>query len=314
MNALLEAINRVALPTVGHAYNPKRVLLIDGDMLVYHACYTQQGTPSVGVAKKKCVNIINELLANSGAGKALLVLTSPSSPKCYRHLAAKTFPYQAKSSRGNRPECWYPIRQWIELYKTDTVSSKLVRYYEADDGIAMLTEQYGKGCNYDPDLVWVVSKDKDLRMVTGCTHIDWETSTITKVPKDSYHVVNTQSPTKPYGYYWFCYQMLAGDTVDSIAGCQGIGEANARKLLKDTKTIQEGIVKVQEAYITRYGADTYHRYFTEVAWLLWLRTQPHYDSFPEWLPLDGEYIKEMRQQIKDLNKIYQDLPIGDSNG
>lgn len=241
-----------------------RVLLIDGDILAYWCCGNDD-TP-VGRCRQTINNKLNAFREITLASKIEIHLTSRASHKGYRSLIAKHKPYQGNRAGSKRPKNWLAVRQFLETYRADDVEVKLWHDREADDGISYRVLRLWAESR-DPAKVFLASKDKDLRMITGCTHIDWDTYNVVSVPRNAWLIENPLDPDKPFGEYCFCYQLLAGDTVDNIQGIKGVGKVAATALLANTKTKQEGYQVVIELYMERESL----RLLIEHSMLLWMR-------------------------------------------
>jgi hypothetical protein len=88
-------------------------------------------------------------------------------------------------------------------------------------------------------LTKIVSIDKDLRCIIG-THVN---------PKDFSEIVVDESTAMEL-YYG---QLLQGDATDNIPGLPGIGPVKAKRLLESCKTELDYQEAVVNAYINQYG-------------------------------------------------------------
>lgn len=115
-----------------------------------------------------------------------------------------------------------------------------------------------------------VSHDKDLLQIPG-THYNWTTKE---------EVVIT--PKQGAMNYWT--QVLTGDDTDNVDGVDGIGPVKAKAILATVKTNKEAESLVKQTYVDKYGEDLGNEYFKEACALLWVRRtlQDNYVSRPTY--------------------------------
>ena len=136
---------------------------------------------------------------------------------------------------------------------------------EADD--AMVIHQYSRWKQGLKDTI-ICSRDKDVRQCPGW-HYSWEVgrqASIGPIEVDELGWLEHKSPEdrdakgklKPAkifgtGEKFFYYQMMTGDTVDSVAGIRGKGPVFGYHLLKDATSVRECYELVAEKYVQAWG-------------------------------------------------------------
>lgn len=269
-DALLAAGLEEAAPVVAPVPEqvPGRVLHMDGDLL----CYACGGNDDTTVAQSRfnALRRIEQMREMSGSERTVLHLTTSSSTKGDRRVIAQVKPYQGQRDSSRRPRNWGYLRELFETFAPQAqLSVKLWATREADDGMSFAAAHSA----YSLNPVVIGSGDKDLRMNTGCWHIDWTTLDMTFVPAGAFEVVGAND--KVYGLRWFWLQMLHGDTADNIPGLprldgKPVGPVRADKVLGGADTHLAAFDAVRDAYQLEYGAEWADR-FAEQAGLLWMR-------------------------------------------
>lgn len=142
---------------------------------------------------------------------------------------------------------------------------------EADDAL-------GIEATLDPELI-IATIDKDLNMIPG-RHYDWNKQIKYKVnPADA--------------IYWFCRQLLTGDSTDNIPGLPGVGEKKAEGLLAplrgDSRALFNAVVQEYNKgpFTFKDGTVTAGpvEYLSEQGILLWMQRVAE----ERWTP---DYFKE----------------------
>jgi hypothetical protein len=190
--------------------------------------------------------IMANILEQCGGTKRDLVtyLSGPSEDN-FRMEVATIKPY-----KGNRNKAWRPTyEQEIKAHLVKNWKGEYTLGQEADDalGIAQSKEDWGESV--------IVTNDKDLDMIPGCHY---------NFVKDERYTI---TPDVAIQYFW--YQMLVGDSTDNILGCPGIGEARAKKALKDVPPLKLEAA-VWALYVQSYGWAAWPA-LKENARLLWIR-------------------------------------------
>ncbi|APU00315.1 exonuclease [Ralstonia phage RS-PII-1] len=278
---------------------PGRVVHVDGDYLAYFAAGGDE--MPVGIARRVCAERIESFREMSGAASAVLHLTTSGSTKGERFLASTVKDYQGHRA-GKKPKNWQAMRDYLEHSEYATFKRAMWADREADDGIALASEQ--------GDIV-IATRDKDMRMLPGI-HVDWLNYTEVVVPRGAYEVIGDVDGLV-YGHKWFWLQMLQGDTADNIPGLpkfygKQCGPATAEKALAGTTCNAEAFDVVSRAYHAHYDKGWSDR-MAEQACLLWLRTDSAAspDNFLGIVPLPKaaarlmSRIGEQRATIDKLN-------------
>lgn len=232
--------------------------IIDADILIYEFAFAAEAywkhehaereepvevPPPWSVVERTIEGRIESIVSEAGAeGKPFLFFTGKNN---FRNHLAITHPYKDRESA--KPYHYYNVKAYL---KSEYLHQE-VDWLEADDllGIAMSSH---------PGKYICCSRDKDLRQIPG-HHFGWE--------------VNNQPQFGPMaidetgwlelgskrdkciggGSKFFHYQLLVGDSVDTIPGVPKIGAVGAFKLLSPTTTITEQEQAVVGAYRAAYG-------------------------------------------------------------
>lgn len=212
----------------------QRHVLVDGDLLVYRSCSTQD-VATVEECKSFFDNILDRVLWDlqdfPDEEGYTVFLTGKN------NFRKKIYPQYKDNRKTAKP--WFP--RWCKDYKEfqhtlNTVRQHAVDHwnaiicdgYEADDGIAMEATYRGY------KNVVIASSDKDFA----------------QIPCEIYNLYHwkLQTVTKPEARKNLWTQVLMGDAVDNIKGCPGIGKAKAAKLLAGCKTEDDYVKVVSEVY------------------------------------------------------------------
>lgn len=258
-----------------------RVLLIDGDGLAYY-CAGKDDT-SLAEAVYRTKEKIEAAMLACGASDYKLLLTGSGSDKGGRYAIATVKPYQGQRTNSRRPANWRGLREWLQGHPNAVITYD----QEADDLFAQLA--YAAD-----DAVVIYTQDKDMRMVTGAWHLDWQTHSMFYLPSGTFEMVVND---KVYGHKWFWLQMLQGDTADNIPGlpryvdakgtAKLMGEKTAALVLGGCVNNAEAADVVMDLYRGFYGTLSTdlpgHRHwatmFVEQAVLLWMRAAPIIQDF-----------------------------------
>lgn len=287
---------------------PGRTLVIDGDGLAYYCAGNDDTT------KDEARNSLNSKIAQAkaacGAEHVVLAVTGRGSHKGHRYAIARVKPYQGQRSNARRPRNWEFLRELLEAHPL----TRVVLDREADDVIG---EVSGAVSAKRPAAV-VLTQDKDMRMLTGCWHMDWATHGLLFVDSGTYELVHND---KVYGSKWFLLQLLQGDTADNIPGlpfyCDGsfyakghfgqgqlrklrIGEKGAQEALAKTTNFSEGLFVVRQLYLSYYGARADVE-LAEQAVLLWMRkgADAHWSEGPEAVGCSDAAIDELFNRVQE---------------
>lgn len=261
---------------------PGRVLYIDGDGLAYY-CAGKEGT-TIGEAIHRVKEKIEADILACGAESFRILLTGRGSDKGGRYIIATVKEYQGQRSGSRRPDNWEALRTWLESHENALITHD----EEADDLFARFA--------WHADVAPVIdTQDKDMRMVTGAWHLDWQTRHLFYLHTNTFEKVVED---KVYGHKWFWLQMLHGDTADNIPGLPKYindkgnpalcGPVTAAKLLAETTNNEQAFDIVAKLY-RGYYEDNWADMLAEQAMLLWIRHVPAPDAFLGLLPGNGPY-------------------------
>lgn len=262
--------------------------LLDGDVLIYEVGFGCQtgwegpDPPPFDVARELLDMKIANICALVGAtSPPILFLTGKGN---FRDELATILPY--KGNRNTPKPFHY---ENLRAYMVGVLGAIMVDGMEADDAMSLFQiniEMYrttnvsgryhwlGREFQVQPDQTSIIcSRDKDLRQVPGW-HYSWECG---KQPSwgpffvEGYGEIalDDKRKLKGWGDKWFLAQCIMGDTTDNIQGLEGVKDVGAFKTLADTKTYEEGLKAVVEAYRGIYG-DEWHKYLLENGQLLWM--------------------------------------------
>lgn len=192
-----------------------RHLQADADIFAYECCdYNEPLQKNIDVLDL----YIEQQRLLAGAGYINLHLTMGSKAGRYERATVKE--YQA--NRKNRD----PLQQkrvWeLRAYMATLPNAQAWTDREADDGMAQF--QVARIETHGLDSTVIMTKDKDLRMVSGF-HIHPDTLEINQAIGfgSCYLDESTSSKqVKGWGTSFFWHQMLMGDTADNIPGLPGL--------------------------------------------------------------------------------------------
>lgn len=308
------AVDAVPITFKAREAVPGRVVLVDGDYLVYTCC-GRDDTP-IGDARLRLMQKIDDLKTMAGAETVALHLTATGSHKGWRYAIATVTPYQGQREGSKRPKNWAQLREFVESYKGAAFKQKIWASREADDGIHLHSRLLG------PGKCVVAMKDKDSQMFDDCVHMDWDTFELTEVPKGTFEVEN--SVGRLFGRKWFWLQMLMGDAADKIPGLPKIlshtgklvdcGEARAKNALCMSTDNNDACMIVCKHYAHFYKEDWADR-FAEQAALLWMREDKD-AAINNWLtkiPSDSPQLPQLREAAGRLTDRVQEIIDAEAN-
>lgn len=214
-------------------------LLIDGDIIAYHAAFSKEGSTVTG-AIEKVDSIMSDLLYTCHKySKNDYSVYLTGSGNFRNNIVAD---YKANRPK-EKPQTLNLAKQWlINHYDAEVIDDQ-----EADDKIAIEANRLG----YD-DVV-VVSIDKDFRQLP-CLIYNYRKKEFFKVDELG-------------AKYNFWTQVLTGDRVDNIKGLDGIGPVKAKKILDGITTEQD----MYQAVLKAYNGDK--ESLTRTAQLVYLRRE-----------------------------------------
>lgn len=134
---------------------------------------------------------------------------------------------------------------------------------EADDEV--VSKAYA--CLKEETPYVIVGIDKDLKQAPGLHYnfVKEEGEFISKLEADTF----------------IFYQLLVGDSADSIGGIHGIGPVKASKIMKECKSVGDAYEAINDVYSATYKSNA-HDLFVERACKLYMLRYPD-DSFEKFL-------------------------------
>ena len=205
-----------------------KLLLIDGDMLLYKAaCAAEQEmrwddntwTLQTNMVEAKAEADRNiDTISKALKSKKIKVFFSPS--RTFRHDMWPAYKANRKDKR--KPLGIGELRDWM-MKEYDSVMYPRI---EADDAIGIWATE-------DPENRVAVSGDKDFGTlpIHWYNHLKDTLRIITKEEADNFHLV----------------QSLMGDTTDGFGGLKGCGPMTAKKLLDKNGATWQTVVDAYEA-------------------------------------------------------------------
>ncbi len=283
-----------------------RVAHIDADFLAYHASYEREGEDRTFDDMVLATNtMITDLRRSCAAEFAVLHTTPSGSTKAGRYDVAIQKGYQSARDNKEKPRFLEAVRGYMEHPNLPNTTGKPWMKAEADDGMAEAAWKAFNECNQH--LCVIASRDKDLRIVPTW-HFNFDTGEI-EGATDSFGFIKIKTTVrvnaagktikshKPRGYgtKFFWWQMLMGDSADTITGIPRCGIVTAAAMLEDCKTDYEAMQVVKAAY--KEYADTkgflhwetkdtvpWNEVFISEAQMLWMqRTAGDIDDVKKWL-------------------------------
>ena len=210
-------------------------LLIDMDIIVYHAALSSGGDTLSGVVDK-----LNDIMES--------ILGATEVPCEYQGYLTGTDNFRHELSdiyKAHRPKDKPLYYKFARQYLIDNWGAIVVDGQEADDAIAI------EATKNDPETTVVASIDKDMLQIP-CWHFNFV--------KGDWTFVEPADGTK-----FFYKQILTGDAADNIKGLFRVGPVKADKLLEGLTEEKE----LYEAVVKAYDGDEGR--VLENARLLWLR-------------------------------------------
>lgn len=232
-------------------------LLLDADIITYHAVYSSEGSTIAGLIDK-LDSIMGSIIYNLEHEEGLIFdyqgyLTGTGN---FRHEISDIY-------KAQRPKEKPITLKLARNYLVDNYNVSVVDGIEADDAIATEANRIG----YENAII--VSIDKDFMQIP-CTIYNYQKQTW-KVVSEWEAKVN------------FYTQVLTGDTADNIKGLHGIGPKKAAKILEGC----EDEVALYKACLDAYEGDSER--ILKGANLLWLRRH----EGQVWLPPEARVIDQV---------------------
>ena len=219
--------------------NP-RLLLLDGNALIYRAYYAMMRAPRVtttGIDTSATYGFVITLqdLLKRMRPSHIAVCLDPSGHNTFRHEAYPEY----KANRDKAPEGVIQAKTYLtpilEAYK---IPLYVVDGFEADDVIGTLAHEAG---NQDFE-TYMVTGDKDFgQLVTDRVKI---------LHPGKYEVLGVDEIKEKYGLQSPLQVIdllgLMGDTADNIPGCPGVGPKTAEKLIQQFGSIENMLEHTDE--------------------------------------------------------------------
>lgn len=210
---------------------------------------------------KNCYKTFDHLIKSwvqmSGCKDWTGYISKASGEKNFRYDIGRLKGYKSSASRSaEKPIYLEEVRQYARRHPNIKTARGSV---EVDDVVAALSQRKGwRGC--------LVTGDKDGLGVEN-THV-FIPDEMEKPQFSSKRVVgslskNPKGKVVGLGTLFWLHQLLYGDSVDSIAGCKGVGEVGSYNLLQPfsgvcNSYLPEAIAVVGEAYQRAYGEEFEH--------------------------------------------------------
>lgn len=215
-------------------------LLIDGDVIAYHAVYSKEAT-SVSSLTDKIDSLMEDIfVACSPYNRKFEYSVYLTGKGNFRHEISNVY-------KANRVKAKPVTLSLSKQYLVDQYNAVVVDGKEADDAIATEATELGF------DEVIIVSVDKDFKQLP-CLIFNYKKGDWLKVDELGSKI-----------NFW--KQVLTGDGVDNIKGVDGIGPRTAEKILKDLTTEEEMFKATLKAYAGDLEA------LTKTARLVYLQRQ-----------------------------------------
>ena len=191
----------------------KKVLLIDGDILLYKIALNNEVDTHWGdglwtlhcdenICKADVDLVIDDLGASLNADDYIVALTDTNN---FRKEILPTYKSNRKDKR--KPMTLKALRDYVIKKHNGVVWKNL----EADDILGIMSTE-----PTDEERI-VISIDKDLKTVPCNLSVDG---------------LSVENITQRMADYWFMIQTLTGDKVDGYDGIEGVGIKTAEKLIQ----------------------------------------------------------------------------------
>lgn len=216
-------------------------VLIDCDIIAYHAVYSKDGATVTGLLDKLDEIMESILSATIPYGQPHNYSAYLTGKGNFRHDLSPIY-------KAQRPKEKPMTLQLARNHLVDEWGAKVTEGYEADDAIAMEAHRLGY------ENVIVVSIDKDFKQLP-CLIYNYQKQSWLQVDEWASKIN-------------FYTQVLTGDTADNIKGVDGIGPKKALKALEGCTTEKD----LYEACLKAYEGNASQ--LDLAAQLLWLRREP----------------------------------------
>lgn len=213
-----------------------RILLVDGDVLVYRCGFAVEKNTDWGnglhtwhanidEATPAVHKIIEELRDDLKADKVIMALTCSDTPNFRKAFYP---PYKENRASIRKPLLWKAIREYI----VKTYDVRIKPNLEADDIIGIMATMPDTGQERI-----MVSIDKDFRSIPGRL----------------YHMLEKQMRVISEGAAdrAFMTQVLTGDATDHYPGLPGVGPKKAAAILEECDGLSEMWQRILVSYLAK---------------------------------------------------------------
>jgi len=218
-------------------YTKKRVLLVDGDILLYKVALQNEeavnwgdGLWTLHCYEDKCKSEVDAYIANLksslNAKNIRIALTS------HDNFRKDVLPSYKDNRKQKRKPLILPV---LRQYLIDKYKAQVWDGLEADDVLGIMATTSDPYFEFDKI---IVSIDKDMRQIPCAVSDDGMTFK---------NITNGEAD------YWFMMQTLMGDTVDGYTGLPSVGPKSADKILggDPNKPLKELWHLVLKAYLDK---------------------------------------------------------------
>ena len=205
-----------------------RVILIDGDILVYRAAALSEGAETPSLSFDVVAGMMQRFQADLQTTEYVVMFSSPIN---FRRFL---YPDYKSDRKASKPKFYDEVKS----YTAKTYDCETWAAVEADDAIVSTAIAYLAGGQYTPV---IVSLDKDLKQVPNTLYYNLVTGALETITAEA-------------AYTNLFIQCLTGDTVDHVGGIKGVGKKKAQKLIENhtVKNLDELYKTVVDIYL-RYG-------------------------------------------------------------
>lgn len=236
---------------------------MDADIVGYRCGFTTMTEP-VEIAKWRCNELIERILADTQATSYQLYLTASGDETAFRPMV---YPEYKQNRKAPKPTHYNALREFM----VEEWGAEIVSGIEADDALGIAQTEHSifprfgecaaaiEGAYLDGDSTFdsiICTIDKDLNMIPGM-HYNFVKNNLLYVSREE-------------AIYNFYKQVLMGDSVDNIKGIEGIGEKKACKILGSAEDEQTLFERTRNAY----NNDEEFLRTAEVIWIMRKHQEP----------------------------------------
>ncbi|QBQ08044.1 DNA polymerase I [Spiroplasma gladiatoris] len=215
----------------------KRILLVDGNALIFRAFYSSYGranlTTKSGVPTNAVYSFINMLLNIVQKNDYFdIKVAFDKGKKTFRHDKLKTYKAGRKQTPPELIEQFPIVREFLSNANIDWFE---LEGYEADDIIGSIAHMINNSYEYEID---ILTSDQDMYQLIS-------DNVFVIAPQIGTSDLTTYNREKLFEKWGILpeqvidYKGLRGDSSDNIKGVAGIGEKTAKELLQQFKNLEE---------------------------------------------------------------------------